>query len=101
MSVSHITILSDSETESIGSSALYVILSDSEAAVGVVPAVVPKIAPETKTEPSEAPPSLVYAPGSPDYAPASDDDTESLEALASPDYSLVSDTQSDSSKADP
>ncbi|GKD39694.1 hypothetical protein Tco_1259901, partial [Tanacetum coccineum] len=48
---------------------------------------------DIKTEPSEAPPSPMNASGSPDYAHASDDDIELLEALASPDYSLGSDTE--------
>ncbi|GJV51960.1 hypothetical protein Tco_1447701 [Tanacetum coccineum] len=95
------------------------ILSESEAAVADVPIVLPDIAQEAEvvvvasptrvldfvpdsdieTEPSEAPPSPVYASGSPDYAHASDDDTKLLKVLASPEYSPGLDTESDPSEA--
>nr|GEY48160.1 hypothetical protein [Tanacetum cinerariifolium] len=77
MSFSTVSVSSDYMDESVGSSASYVILLDSEAAVDVVPVIVPKVASKAEaavvaspsaildlvlesdieTEPSEAPPS--------------------------------------------
>ncbi|GJU53528.1 putative reverse transcriptase domain-containing protein [Tanacetum coccineum] len=59
MSLPRITVSSDSDAESIGSSASLVILSDTEAAVAVVPAIAPEIALETSPLPD-------YVPTSPD-----------------------------------
>ncbi|GKC65029.1 hypothetical protein Tco_1097627 [Tanacetum coccineum] len=55
---------------------------------------------EADDEPLEAPPSPDYMLASPDYAPALDDDTKLVEALALPDYSLGSDTESELSEVD-
>ncbi|GKA47283.1 hypothetical protein Tco_0740166, partial [Tanacetum coccineum] len=46
MSVSHNSLSSDSNTESVGSSASLVILSDTETSVAVAPAIAPEIIPE-------------------------------------------------------
>ncbi|GJS46144.1 putative reverse transcriptase domain-containing protein [Tanacetum coccineum] len=51
MYVSHISLSSDIDTESIGSSASLVILLDTEAAVAGVPAIAPEIALETPPSP--------------------------------------------------
>ncbi|GJS13160.1 hypothetical protein Tco_0407632 [Tanacetum coccineum] len=51
ISLPHITVSSDSDTESVGSSASLVILSDTEALVDVVPAIAPKIGLETPPSP--------------------------------------------------
>ncbi|GJU37657.1 hypothetical protein Tco_1186011 [Tanacetum coccineum] len=104
MSHSTIPIPSDSIGESVGSSPSLVILSDTEAEVMAIPAVLPEItleavttvivAPPTATldlaiesdpevEPSEALPSLDYVSSSP------------IHALASPDYHLGTNTKSE------
>ncbi|GKC23804.1 hypothetical protein Tco_1025954 [Tanacetum coccineum] len=59
MSLSHITILSDSDAESNGSSTSHVILSDSEAAVVVIPAIALEIAPEEPPSPDTYRPHLI------------------------------------------
>ncbi|GJS62594.1 hypothetical protein Tco_0657378 [Tanacetum coccineum] len=59
MSLPRITVSSDSDAESIGSSASLVVLSDTKAAVAVVPAIAPEIALETSPSPD-------YVPTSPD-----------------------------------
>ncbi|GKA23698.1 hypothetical protein Tco_0709731 [Tanacetum coccineum] len=100
MSLSTILISSESMDESVRSSASYVILSDSKAAVPTIPAIAPKIAPEaettvvappttildlllesdSETEPLEAPPSPDYVPASPDYFPRSDSKSDPEES---------------------
>ncbi|GKA54120.1 hypothetical protein Tco_0753069, partial [Tanacetum coccineum] len=65
MSLSHITISSDSNTKSVGSPTLHVILSDSKAAVTVILDIAPEIA-------LEAQPSSDLVPASPDYVLESD-----------------------------
>ncbi|GJT79997.1 hypothetical protein Tco_1054339 [Tanacetum coccineum] len=72
-SVSHISILSSFDDESTGSSISYIILSDLKVDGVASPTVVLDFAlvSDTDSESFEDPPS-------PDYAPASDDDTEML-----------------------
>ncbi|GJS33907.1 hypothetical protein Tco_0532289 [Tanacetum coccineum] len=121
MSLSHIFVSSDSMDESVGSSASYVILADSKAAVDVVPAIVLEVAPKAEEvvvasptdvldlvlesdkeiESSKASPSLDYIPESLEYAPTSDDDTKLLKALALPEYYPRLDTESNPSQANP
>ncbi|GKB14614.1 hypothetical protein Tco_0848537 [Tanacetum coccineum] len=59
MSLSHITISSDSDAESVGSSTLHVILSDSEATVVSIPAIVPEIISGTETSIVTAPTTIL------------------------------------------
>ncbi|GJT26555.1 hypothetical protein Tco_0906830 [Tanacetum coccineum] len=71
--VSHISILLGFDDESTGSSISYIILSDSEVDGVASPTAILDFAlvSDTDSESFEDPPS-------PDYAPASDDDTELL-----------------------
>ncbi|GKD34317.1 hypothetical protein Tco_1249826 [Tanacetum coccineum] len=78
MSLTYISISSDSNTESVRSSASHVILSYTDTTIVEVPAIVPKG--DSETEPSEAPPS-------PDYDDSSSNDvpeTAGLEVQAAP-----------------
>ncbi|GJW92949.1 hypothetical protein Tco_0172621 [Tanacetum coccineum] len=67
----------------VGSSASYVILSISEAAIVTVPAIAPEIAPEVALEAEAAtvaPSSPNYVPASPDYFPGSDPESDPEES---------------------
>ncbi|GJZ85628.1 hypothetical protein Tco_0650967 [Tanacetum coccineum] len=54
MSLSHITISSEYDAKSTGSSASHVSLSDSEAVIVAVPAIAPEIVPETTIDDSSS-----------------------------------------------
>nr|GFA31503.1 hypothetical protein [Tanacetum cinerariifolium] len=103
MSHSTISIPSDSTGESVGSSPSLGIISDTEAEIIAIPAVLPKIAPKAaaavgppttaldlviesdpKVEPSEAPPSPYYVPSFPIHAPASFDYHLGLDTKSEP-----------------
>ncbi|GJT89638.1 putative reverse transcriptase domain-containing protein [Tanacetum coccineum] len=78
MSLTHISISSDFNTESVRSSASHVISSDTETEIIAVPAIIPED--DLETEPSEAPPSPDYVLASPKYFPGSDTESD-LEEL--------------------
>ncbi|GJS24120.1 hypothetical protein Tco_0452752 [Tanacetum coccineum] len=83
MCLSHITISSDSDAQSVGSSASLVILSVSEASVVVVHSIAPEFAPEVTPEAEAA----IVAPSSPDYV------------STLPDYFLRSDSKANSEES--
>ncbi|GJX76514.1 hypothetical protein Tco_0323325 [Tanacetum coccineum] len=72
MSLSHVTISSDPDAKSVGSSTSLVILSDTRATVVAIPTISPKIAPEAQPSPD-------YVPALPDYVPESDPEEDPLE----------------------
>ncbi|GKC41608.1 hypothetical protein Tco_1059330 [Tanacetum coccineum] len=74
MSLTHISISSDSNVESVRFSASHVISSDTKTEIVAVPAIIPED--DSETEPSEAPPLLDYVPALPNYFPESDTESD-------------------------
>ncbi|GJR87555.1 hypothetical protein Tco_0211566 [Tanacetum coccineum] len=106
MSISYITISSDTNVEDTRSSTS-IHGPAPPAPILALPVTTPVSDNETK-KPSEAlvVPALVpapptYVPASPEYASTSDDDMKMLAALASPDYTPGSDRESEPSETEP